>query len=909
MSYSRRQLYALGEPLGDSVTRKEGGRIVYGAGGGGGGGSSNQTSTQTSITELPEWAKPYAKDILSKGQALTDISRNPYQVYRGDRTADFGDLQTRAMEGARTMGPASQLGAATGLAGLAGQRALGTNYQAGQFENQFQGPGAYQPGQFSMMQAEAPSLQQYQMGPAERVRTQSFARPGSAQAYMSPYMQNVVDIQQREAQRQADIARTGRGAQAVGAGAFGGSRQAIMDAEAARNLAQQKGDIQATGLQSAYQQAQQQFNAEQQARLQAQLANQQAGLTVGGQNLGALLGVQQLGAGQNLQSQLANQQAFMQAQQAAEQSRQFGAGQGLQAAGLGAQYGQAAQQLGEQSRQYGAGLGLQGLQTGIQAAGQLGSLGGQQFQQGMDINKLQSAYGGMEQAQRQRDADIAYQNFLNQQNYPYKQLGFMSDLMRGTPTGSSSVTNMYNPQGSGLQDLAGIGMGLYGLSKFMAEGGEVKTYAGDQGSVTSQGNVDSIIDKLGPEQLQIARENAMNRRDMDTVDAIDERLAELAQTKSLTAGLGGAFDLIAPDQQEQIMSAANGGIIAMAGGGSYKQKTDEAIQGLTSLVGEYKPQTSEEYQAGVEKQMPFVEKMYGPDVTAGYLEEIKAKRAGLGKNVEEAKGLGALLAAAEMIGAKNLRQGTAGAAKAFTGVVAQAAKDNREADDRLRQSEITLATAQQARREGLVSKASALEDKAEAQRQKGMDLKVNVQEKVATLEAGMAHAQMQAEATLQGHRISAGKETDLARQTRIRYDSLIEQGNPPNKQTMAKAAAMAASDVGRYPGEEKAAAAREGVDAKFQARVDKALESNMPYMKAVQKGNTQEAARIRQGVIAELTNAAPAAQAAPASAPAPQATAPVAAPPLNTWMAAARKANPGVSDADLAAYYNQKYGK
>jgi hypothetical protein len=91
----------------------------------------------------------------------------------------------------------------------------------------------------------------------------------------------VVGIQQWEAQRAADIAGTQRGAQAAQQGAFGGSRQAIMEAEAARNLATQKGDIQAQGSQAAYQQAQQQFNAEQAARLQAQQANQQAGLTVG----------------------------------------------------------------------------------------------------------------------------------------------------------------------------------------------------------------------------------------------------------------------------------------------------------------------------------------------------------------------------------------------------------------------------------------------------------------------------------------------------------------------------------------------------------------------------------------------------------------------------------------------------
>ena len=219
MNYSRRQLEAFGEPLGESATRlKPGGRIY-------GGGGSGPAQSQTQTVDLPEWAQPHAKKILAKGEALSEA---PYQKYGGDRTALFTGMQKGAMEDARTMGPSAQLGTATGLAGDVGTRAMGTNYQAGQFANQFQAPGAYQPGQFSMMQAQAPSLEQYQMGPAERVRTQSFARPGSAEAFMSPYMQNVLDIQQREAQSQADISRTGRGAQSVVAGAFGGSRQAIM---------------------------------------------------------------------------------------------------------------------------------------------------------------------------------------------------------------------------------------------------------------------------------------------------------------------------------------------------------------------------------------------------------------------------------------------------------------------------------------------------------------------------------------------------------------------------------------------------------------------------------------------------------------------------------------------------------
>ena len=746
MSYSRRQLYALGEPLGDSVTRAEGGRIVYGDGGG-----SGPAQSQTTTTDLPEWARGYAKDILAKGSALTDTNTNPYQTYGKDRIAGFQPLQQQAMTNAATMGPASQLGMGTGLAGAAGLGAMNTNYQAGRFSGGTFGDRA-------------------------------------AEQYMNPYMQNVVDVQQREAQRQADIAGTQRNAQAVRSGAFGGSRQAITDAEAARNLATQKGDIQAQGLNTSFQQAQQQFNADQARRMQAQ-------------------------------------------------------------------------QLGEQSRQYGAGLGMQGLQTGLQAAGTLGQLGGQQFQQGMDINKLQSAYGGMQQNQAQRGLDVGYQDFLNQQNYPYKQLGFMSDLLRGTPTGSSSVTNMYQPAGSGLQDIAGLGMGMYGLSKFMAEGG-----------VTSQGNVESIIDKLGPEQLQQARENALDRRDMDTVAAIDERMAELAQSKSLTAGLGSAFDQIPAEQQEQMM--AGGGIIAMAGGGSYRQKTDESLKGLSSLVDEYKPQTAEQYQAGVEKQLPFVQKLYGPDATAGYLEEVKAERAGLGKNMDEAKGLGALLAAAEMIGAKNFREGASKSVKAFTGEVARVAKETKEAKDRLRQSEITLATAQQARREGMVGKATALEDKAEAQRLEGLKLKIDAEGKVAQLNAGLAGTEMQTAASLTTAKMAANKETDLARQTNIRYAALLEEGRPANKKTMAEAASMAASDLGRYPGAEKLDVAREAAASKSKKEANEAWGNAVLTDKNLRKTYSdlqkadptgEQAAAFKDRWVAREMGTAPAAAPAPAA--------------------------------------------
>ena len=445
MKFNDRNMALLGIPdLPAEAFNHVGDRKISPQGGGGGVGGPPSQPTQTTVqnTNIPEYAKPYVETMLGTAQQqiynyAPDASGNmvpttmkpytPYSQNAQDYIAPFSPLQNQAMTAAGQLGTSPQLDTASGLAGLAGQRAMGTSYD---------------PGQFSMMQAQAPSLQQYQMGPAQQVGTQDFTGQNVSQ-YMSPYMQNVVDIQQREAQRQADIAGTQRAAQAARSGAFGGSRAAIMDAEAARNLAIQKGDIQATGQQAAFQNAQQQFNAQQQANLQAQLANQQAGLQVGGQNLAAQLGVQQLGAGQNLQAQLANQQAFQQAQQAREQSRQFGAG-----------------------------YGLQGLQTGLSAAGQLGQLGQTQYGQQVGNIGLQNQMGAQQQAQQQNILNQAVQNYATAQQYPQQQLAFMSGLLRGLPL-QTATTQQYQAPPSLVSQAAGLGLAGYGLSK-MKKGGKVK---------------------------------------------------------------------------------------------------------------------------------------------------------------------------------------------------------------------------------------------------------------------------------------------------------------------------------------------------------------------------------------------------------------------------------------------------
>lgn len=214
-------------------------------------------------TTLPDYLdKPYQEYMgLYGGQVAADL-KTGMPEYGKERIAGLSEVQQNAMNQALGMQPAQQLNAATGLMGAATANALNTNYQPGQYNAQNFGN---------------------QVG-----------------GYMSPYTQGVVDIQQREAQRQADIASTSRNAQAVKSGAFGGSRQALTDAEAARNLALQKGDIQAKGLQDAFNQASNQYNIGNQ--LSEQSRQYGAGIGLQGQQA-AMQGAGAMGTLGNLQYQ------------------------------------------------------------------------------------------------------------------------------------------------------------------------------------------------------------------------------------------------------------------------------------------------------------------------------------------------------------------------------------------------------------------------------------------------------------------------------------------------------------------------------------------------------------------------------------------------------------------------------
>ena len=266
----------------------EGRRTPFGGGSGGGG---QPTQNTTYSTNVPEYARPYVENMLesTQKQIYTDdmAGFRPYKPYSTDPNkyfAGFQPLQEKAMTATGNLQTPGQYTTATGLAGMSGIEGLG-------LAGQMAGAG----GRYA----------------------QQATDPTAIQSYMSPYMQNVVDYQKSQALRDYQMAAPMRARAAVGAGAFGGSRQAIESAEAQRNLMSQLQGIEAQGRQGAFQQAQQaqQFGAN--LGLQGQ-QGALGGLGAATQAAGALgqLGGQQLGAQKEiigLQSQLGKeQQAFEQ---------------------------------------------------------------------------------------------------------------------------------------------------------------------------------------------------------------------------------------------------------------------------------------------------------------------------------------------------------------------------------------------------------------------------------------------------------------------------------------------------------------------------------------------------------------------------------------------------------------------
>ena len=735
MSYSRRQLYAMGEPLGDSATyRKADGGLILGGGGGG----SSSTGSQTNISELPEWARGYAKDTLYQASQLTDPNQHPYQTYDQQRIAGFSPLQQQAQQNAANMQVSNATGTGQDLAQASGVSALNA---AGN----------------------------------------KFTDPGTAQSYMNPYLQQSLAPQMAMLQEQQGMQQTNNQAQATQAGAFGGSRMGVQNAQ--QNQANQlaMSNLVGQGYNNAYNNAQGQFNA-------------------------------------------------------------------------------------DQSR------GLLGLQTASQAAGQLGQLGQNEYQQNYGINQLQNATGAQQQAQQQQGLSQSYQDFLNQKNYPYQQLSYMSDMVRGLPLGQASTSQIYQANPSALQTVGALGLGAYGLKQagLFAKGGSVKHY--DEGGITNpmddSGRMTAAVTKLTEPQLQQILQHPASAAEKQAAQL------ELATRASEKHGLASAYNAVPYSQsaQPQVAHAAKGGIMHFGVGGGAQSANDgnagdaEAQEAYENAQQAQEDAQDDQSQGAVDTSDPTVKQIAGigteallrdqnrqvPDIPAmndpkngaasfmGTIRqlagpdpysEIKTQIANMATQSQQAlqqgKGVAALHAMGALLQGPNFMRALGGAGSAFADNYGQAMQAHRQAQNAQMQMSINVASGQRAENLGLAKDAISSFQAAQANKINMFKAEGERDQRLVTASARLARAVAPPKAA------APVKPTD---QQQAQAAMLRATQNPQDKQAQADAASWAKVLGMSHPAPAAAAITQTG--ANDRAATTDALTFAQQYATAAEKANT-----------------------------------------------------------------------
>ena len=489
------------------------GMTLEGGGSGGGGTSTTYTSN------IPEWLRPQTEALLGAAtQEYFNTSLNPetgkyditgikgYRPFSADKSSYFAPFTQQQRDvfgevGGMTTSPL--YGQAAGMTRQAGMGGMGTAQQAlgyGQLGSGYGGLAAGMAPEAQMYGQTAADigsmgLRAEELGRDVGAEARQFARqaagmggtyermatdPMSVQGYMSPYMQQVVERQKVAAIEDAQRANLGQNLAAARQGTYGGARQALAQAQREAALEKQLGDIQAGGLQSAFEQAQR---------------AQQFGVTTGLQGLQGA----QAGLGTALQGGQLGLSGIGQAM-AGQQAGLAGLQQAGQLYGLGMQ---------------GAGVGLSGLgaaQAGYGLSGQMGAQLGNiaTAQQQADIQRLglQREIGAEQQAREQGMINQAIQDYAMAQQYPFQQLAGYSGLLRGYATPTTTVSQ-YQAAQSPLTQFAGAGTSLAGLGQIVGmgkkEGGTVKSYA--EGGITSVDALEGMAEDLSIPQLQQSIQN------------------------------------------------------------------------------------------------------------------------------------------------------------------------------------------------------------------------------------------------------------------------------------------------------------------------------------------------------------------------------------------------------------------
>jgi len=233
-----------------------------------GGGTTMPAGTTGTESSLSNWVGPYVTNMLGQGQALANM---PYQAYQGPLTAGSSSLQDTAFKGLEALKTPSSISDAATTAGGYATKAGTMSYTPQTMD--FLG-NANQSG----LTITPPAGTAGAGGTTTGATGIAALQPNNiAQQYMNPYLQSALNPQIEEARRQAMITQRQNAAKMTQAGGFGGSRQAILDAENQRNLGTNLSKITGEGYNTAYNKAMEQFNADQARKM----AEGQFGATYG----------------------------------------------------------------------------------------------------------------------------------------------------------------------------------------------------------------------------------------------------------------------------------------------------------------------------------------------------------------------------------------------------------------------------------------------------------------------------------------------------------------------------------------------------------------------------------------------------------------------------------------------------
>ena len=389
------------------------------------GGNQDLGQTQTADQPMPE----YLTDASARAiEAAKGVASEGYTAYGGPRVAGLSDAQRQAIA-------QQQSYAGQGVAGA--NYGIGTLGNAQSVYNAAAGQGNITGGMIGAgMNTAAGGLGT--LGASFNAARRSGAMAGGAYGlagqgargvtgseiagFMNPYATNVIDAAARKFTEEGARQQTNLGAKAAMSGGFGGSRAAILSGMQSRSQQEGIGDLYSKGLSSAYESA---LKAAQEGRTRqiqgAQTQAQAAGQSTAAGNL---------------------------ARAASGEIRQFGALQGS-LAGQQRQLMNSTRQLGDSQR----GLGMDQIKA-AEARQRIG---------GTDVAS-QLGVAGLQQGIDQRAMDVAYADFLREQEYPKEQLNFLTGMIQGTPYETSALgTVQKTDEPSNFDKFMGYATGAIGL--------------------------------------------------------------------------------------------------------------------------------------------------------------------------------------------------------------------------------------------------------------------------------------------------------------------------------------------------------------------------------------------------------------------------------------------------------------